>query len=295
MKRSKMVLAVVVVFVLCVAGIALRVMNNHNNSMKEQQEVVTEEMVVSTVQDESADVCVMQLETEKEYTLPGKENIHTIYISEREGMDYGESSVMIQTDVSEDTIQIASVYVNDAYLINNQNNRCFLLLSVDICSDDFVLYVYEIVNGELKEPQQISDVVINDKSVIDIPRMKLACQMDVLGSYIGYAEYSIDENGMVYLVDEMYEIPVDENNIMQILTVKQEIPVMINGQEKLLPVGTGIRIIGTDNKGTARFRIEGSNKEGEIFYTEGDGVNTWGCCINGIQDYEYFEFVPYAG
>ena len=54
-----------------------------------------------------------------------------------------------------------------------------------------------------------------------------------------------------------------------------------------------LRIIATDNSGIAYFRLEENKQEGEIHYTTSQ--DSWGCSIQGVQEMEYFDMVPYAG
>lgn len=93
----------------------------------------------------------------------------------------------------------------------------------------------------------------------------------------------------------MYTIEIYDSEIMRIMTIKQELPVEMDGEMRTLPVGAQIRLTGTDNVGVATFKEEVTGLEGKIYFTKGDGTNSWGTYIQGKQDMEYFEFVPYVG
>lgn len=237
---------------------------------------------------------IMNIQSDQEYTLPGNESGHTLYIKEYESDTYGENKIEIKTDVCTESISQGWIFVEEAYIIYDSLGRCFLLVSADLCSSDFKLYVYRIENGNLKKLQELSDVWINESSSIGEQKMILAKQLQVLGTYNGYKEYCFDESGLLCTEDDIYDIS-DQYSMSQVLTISKELPVILDGQESTLSVGTKIRIIGTDDNGIAVFQIDGTDTKGEIRYITGDGTNTWGNVINGIQDYEYFEFLPYAG
>jgi len=104
------------------------------------------------------------------------------------------------------------------------------------------------------------------------------------------------KSGKLQTEDEFYEILTESIPAYELVTVR-EMRVMSNGIETSLPVGSRIRIIGTDNAGIAIYEKVDTGESGEIHYIRGDGAeNTWTIHVDGVPDQEYFEeYLPYAG
>lgn len=182
----------------------------------------------------------------------------------------------------------------DAYLLKMEDGRRFVLLDADYASDDFVTFVYEIVDGTLQERDRAEGLSLQEGSV-NTENLKLYMHLDVIGTYKGVMNYKIGEDGNLIRQGEWFEI-ADTPSPWKVMVTKKELPVQIKGENVMLPVGSRIYITATDNEGTALFRNEDTGEEGEILYTRGDTEeDAWVIYINGIPDYEYFEMVPYAG
>ncbi len=72
----------------------------------------------------------------------------------------------------------------------------------------------------------------------------------------------------------------------------KDLPVTLAGAETTIPVGSVLKITGTDNAGTAYFRLD-TGETGTISYVRDD--EQWQLLIDGLSENEYFEMVPYAG
>lgn len=184
--------------------------------------------------------------------------------------------------------------VGDVYLLRREDGRTFVILDADYASADFVTFVYEAADGKLvlrdrMEGAGLQGGAVNTQSLV------LNKHLDVLGTYIARMDYTMDENGKLVQEDEFFQIQ-QRSDPYCLLTTAQELPVTIEGADTVLPAGSRIRIVSTDDIGTAVFRDEDSGEEGEIHYVRGDGAeDTWTIYIDGVPDYEYFELLPYAG
>lgn len=182
----------------------------------------------------------------------------------------------------------------DAYLLQMEDGRRLVLLDADYASDDFVTFVYEIVDGTLQERDRVEGLSLQEGSV-NTENLKLHMHLDVIGTYSGVMNYKIGEDGQLIPQGEWFEI-ADTADPWKLMVTKKELPVRMDEEEAMLPVGSRIYITATDNEGTALFRNEDTGAEGEILYTRGDTEeDAWVIYINGVPDYDYFELIPYAG
>lgn len=262
--------------------------------IEEEETIVEIEQPQETVVEE-AKVTITKLEVGQEYALSGKEQGNTLMIQEYADAMGDQIQIDVKTKFNTEVIEFYGIHTESAYLIEDETKGNFILLSTDLCSDDYRMYVYRIEEGIAKKVQEYNGLWIDGKSVISAEQIVLAQQLEVIGSYNGHAEYVLDETGALNRVDDMYSIEIHDSDTMWIMTITQELPVEMNGEMRTLPAGAQIRLTGTDNVEVATFREEVTGLEGKIYFTKGDGTNTWGTYIQGKQDMEYFEFVPYVG
>ncbi len=204
----------------------------------------------------------------------------------------GWNLVSLQVNGVSREIDVAG-WVEDIYLLSLPDGRRFILLCMDYMSDDYVTFLYEVTDGNIRESDRLEGAnPAGENMNTDI--LSLNVHLDVLGTYLGRMDYRIDGEGKLCRMSEVYEIPVDSWE-WHILTVVKELPVTMDGQETVLPIGSRIRIIGTDNSGTAYFREEPGGKEGSISYIRGGEEDSGMIYIDGVPDYDYFEMLPYAG
>lgn len=178
--------------------------------------------------------------------------------------------------------------LTDAWAIK-RDGRSFLIFVCDYASDDFVAFVYEVTGGKAARCDRIEGAGFgwNGNYSMGTDRIGLYMRFDILGSYSGWMEYSFGDDGKLTPMSDVYAIDTDST-----LTVVKDLPVMLEGNETMLPVGTKMGITGTDNNGTAYFRLD-TGEAGEIKYIRKEGQ--WGLTIDGVSEFDYFAEVPYAG
>ncbi len=184
--------------------------------------------------------------------------------------------------------------LSEAYLLTLEDGRRFVLLDADEASDDFVTFLYEFAEGGLRERSRLEGVRLRDGS-FRRECMTLYKHVNVLGSYDAKMDYRITEEGTLEQIGNIYVIP--ENPVYRkVLTAVREVPAAVGEEETALPAGSRIRITGTDDEDTAYFVNEDTGEEGSISFVRGNGKEDhWSIFIDGIQDTEYFDMVPYAG
>lgn len=176
----------------------------------------------------------------------------------------------------------------DAYVIKRADGRSFVFVVCDYMSDDYVTFVYEVTDNTLQKCSEVSNASISDE-YMSTNEIVLNVRVDALGTYGANVHYSLNENGQLVLLDEIYKI--DTENTM---TIIKELPVILDGAETMLSVGTEIAVTGTNNVDEVYFRVVNSDQTGTIRYTK-DEEDGWIHLIDGVSEYEYFDMIPYAG
>lgn len=178
--------------------------------------------------------------------------------------------------------------VADSYVIRRADGRSFLIFDCDYASDDFVTYVYEVTGGAVRACDKLEGAAWSG-ACVGTDRIGLSMHLDVLGTYGGEMIYQLTDDGKLVQTDDIFTV-----NAFSSLTVIKELPVTMNGEDATIPVGTKIRITGTDNDGRAYFQVDTDNGEtGMIEYVR--DTEMWQILIDGVSENEYFEMVPYAG
>lgn len=181
-------------------------------------------------------------------------------------------------------------YVDCAHVIRRANGRMFLLFDIDIASDDYVTLMYELMPEELRMTAELYESSI-DQGNVNVDSLKLIQRIDILGSYSVEADYRIETDGALTLESDWFGIV--SNSYQPTITAVREVPVVIDGEDALLPVGSRLQLLGTDKVGIIRFRELNSGTEGEIHFNRNE--EKWAIYIEGMEEFEYFENLPYAG
>ncbi len=181
------------------------------------------------------------------------------------------------------------IWLLHAYLFRKPEGRTFFVYDFDWASEDSETFVCEVTDGSLKEADSIGAAIGGGSVGVD--RLGLSFGIQVLGSYSSDMEYGITDDGKLEPLEERYEIMYRGESWG--LTLVKDLPVEVNGQSTVVPAGSKIRVVATDNDGTVWFETEGGSMTGTIRYERGD--DDFPLYIDGISEYEYFETLPYAG
>lgn len=234
------------------------------------------------------------------YISPHSELIAQISANEDISQLIGESSVIVDVSGNEyelNEVTVLSGMTSDelgtfssfeaGYVIRREDGRCFLVLTADYMSDDYVTAVYEVTGGIVKKCDELQGAKIGS-SYIGTDKLNITMYLNVLGTYGGQMEYILSDDGMliptqdIFTIDSVYE-----------MTVMKELPVTVDGTDTTLEIGTRITVTATNNIDTVYFKVAGSDKTGEIKYTKKE--DEWQLYIDGVSEYEYFDMIPYAG
>ncbi len=139
-------------------------------------------------------------------------------------------------------------------LLRLADGRSFAVMDFDYASNDYVTILCEITDGTAVLRSRLEDTGIQNGNV-NTEGMTLCVYLDVLGSYRFRMDYIINDSGTLEQTEEVFRRdPADPEHELPVI---REVPVTINGEATTLPVGSVIRITGTDNAGTAYFQVIG--------------------------------------
>lgn len=184
-----------------------------------------------------------------------------------------------------------------------------IFLSGDMQSDDYITYClnYDLESGII--PLTFADVnrgMNTDEFfpegygrivALDGKNITLRGSQDVLGTWMADRTFTL-KDGEFVLGDDGLWIMEDITDIEEIwdyfcLIPVKEVPVVFeDGSKGTLAVGEKFVISYTDKASVAGF-VTMEGKKGSISISE-NVEEGWGNMIEGVADYEYFEYIPYA-
>lgn len=218
----------------------------------------------------------------------GEVKIASVYDEE-----YGTTEVTVVSGDSSETVGTFSQFMM-GYVVKRSDGRSFLVFYCDYASDDYVTYVYEVTGGKVQACDKLDGASFGGaylggagKFYLGTDKLGLFMHLDVFGSYAGSMEYSLTEDGKLVQAEEIFAV-----DTLYKLTVAKDLPVTLEGVETEIPAGSVLKITGTDNAGTAYFRLD-TGETGTISYVRDE--EQWQLLIDGVSENEYFEQLPYSG
>lgn len=178
-------------------------------------------------------------------------------------------------------------YFQSAYFIRKSDGNDYLLICTDLMSGDYETLLFQIDEGVLTQLNHLPGNCLVNSSVFE-SSFTCTSYFYVLGTYSSDLNYDWNADNTFTQKNETYDFNVGNWGKM---TVQIPLPVTMNGQNTTLDVGTQIQIIGYDGDSTVFFRIVGTENTGEIKVVHEE----YEYLIDGISEYDYFDFVPYAG
>lgn len=210
---------------------------------------------------------------EKEFCI---HRTYTEYDEEHISLSYGTNIMSLNE----------YVMLKDVYLLKRPTG-IYLLYDIDHASDDYETFLYRFTKDSVQEMDKIWANI--DDSNVHGDTFELGFRIDVFGTYTSNQTYYIDENGKFATDETEYEIK-QSTDIKTIVNL----PIEKNGKMTTLPAGSMIRIIGTDNQTKATIVIVSTLEEATLYFNRNE-ENSYNIEINGMDQYECFEMLPYAG
>lgn len=190
--------------------------------------------------------------------------------------------------------------LQSAYVLRHPGGKTFLLICYDLASHDFVTVVYDITGDEIVQCDKWDlTEIIGDE--ISVDKITLSHTFNVLGTNWCEKEYALDENGKLVTETEGYYFTPMLSEWWEMRVIK-ELPVVIDGRETVINTGDHIVITGTNMKshmdleGEIYLEVVETGETGTIFFEREMGEYGPGpYMIDGVSEYDYFEWLPYAG
>lgn len=202
--------------------------------------------------------------------------------------EYSGMSVDISVAGNKTTV-IDYCYNADGYFLHTKEGKDYVLVC-GLSDNDYVMTsLVEIKDGV---PSKLTEEGM-DILAMSGDKMWTKRKVDVLGSYIGSCTMEI-KDGTFSRIEERFEFPTNKDNEWYWMPTIKELPckLMKDGalEDATLPAGTKICICNTDGESVAGFELE-DGTYGEISID----VTSWPHTIDGVDENEYFDMLPYAG
>lgn len=233
----------------------------------------------------------------------GTAEIYTIWTEE--DPEYGTTQFMLtreeasgETEKSEEECYGSFA---DAYLVETGDGRLYLYAEFLEENDFRILRVFDLKPGNGQEVFRYvgdSEESVYGHYLYDPEHFALFGRLDALGTYSGYREYSVGQDGLPVPSGDMYRIVNYFEDYPYVLTAKRELRVRMKQggktetEETVLPKGTTFLLTGTDGMTVVEAELE-DGRRCEIPIEK--DANEYLFKINGISEYDCFDGLRYAG
>lgn len=180
---------------------------------------------------------------------------------------------------------------NDAYLLQRESGKTYLLFEVDCDYHFYSTYLCDITDGKMIKTE------IYDANIVQVTNGNILLweKVEAFGTYFATTPYIIDDESGELVRTDLYDTNAEDNADCYALNVIRELPVVINGESTCLQPGAQIVITALDDNGIAYFMELNTGTEGEIHYTRENGEEYGAVYVNGVSEALYFEYLPYSG
>lgn len=176
--------------------------------------------------------------------------------------------------------------VQKAYIVRT-GEEIYCMVEVDQASDDYLTYIFRLTEGKLEKVDEIYAAI--DEGNISAYEIRMETAIYFLGTYGGVKDYRFDESGEFVTDDSEYLLHRNEC----VLTTKADLPVTLEGAESILPAGSHIILNATDDESYVKFTIQETGQTGILMAERIE--DEYYISINGMNENDCFEFLPYAG
>ncbi len=209
---------------------------------------------------------------------------HEIYV-ETEVDEYGVERIRVRYAADKVRTVGENLRLDNIYLLKHKDWN-YLLLDVDIASEDYETYFYELGAGKIEKSFYMEGNL--DESNVRVNNFGIGVPVDTFGSYMSYPVYFLTDEGKVVTYQEEFEIEYTTYQHRELVT-KRELP--LRSSLENLPAGSRLLLLSTDEESWAKFLWLDESITIEIAFERKDGM----IYIDGVSEYECFEMLPYAG
>ena len=179
------------------------------------------------------------------------------------------------------------VALTKSYLVRSED-EVFCFIEVDQASDDYMTFIYRLTDGVIEQVDQVYASI--DAGNMNSNEIVMEFWVDMLGTYGGVKKYYFDENNEFVTEDTEYSLHRNEF----VLTTTVDLPIILNESESVLPAGSHIVLNSTDNESYVAFTIQETGQNG-VLLVQRDANDYYNVSINGMNENDCFEMLPYAG
>lgn len=188
--------------------------------------------------------------------------------------------------------------IGDAWLLMTDDGRAYLYMELSSENDWKTLEVFDLNGSEMKDAGSSNDSTSG--SPIQTPdAFYLTRRIDALGTYSAYRKFHIGEDGMPVPEEEVYtkvRISDSKDDETALVSVRDLPATLFNADgsqaETVLPAGTQYYVRSTDLETFVDMELSDGRKCRLQVKKSDKG---WGFEIDGVDEEECFEFIPYAG
>ncbi len=227
--------------------------------------------------------------------------------------DFFEKALVEVTDASGDAVSWKSdmLYRVSVYICDlDRDGVREIFVTGDMSSGDYLTYCLNYRDGEIgqltfadaaegADTNDSHDCYYGLVEAIDCDRVTLGGPQDVVGTYTGSRTLALSDGALAYADDGLWHFDrdLDDEDAWEnfgALTLTDTLDVTFNdGSQGTLSAGEKMMITASDKATVAYFQTQDGRKGS--FNIEPNEEVGWGMLVNGIDENELFEFVPYAG
>lgn len=177
-----------------------------------------------------------------------------------------------------------------AYVVETKDGKPYLYVELQRENDYCLLEIFDL-------SENFCHVGTCEASFYDNPmttteNFALFSRIYVLGTYMAYQEYQVGEDGMPVTKDKVFTVVNRGDGAFSELKTTRELTVSIQGETEVLPVGTGMKMRKTDGDTFAEMELS-DGRRCDIDLKK--DMEQYGFLIDGVNESECFEMLPYAG
>lgn len=177
--------------------------------------------------------------------------------------------------------------VTDCYLVRKAG-EIYCFIEMDQASDDYLTVIYRLTDGRLEKVDEVYAAI--DGGNINTQQIRMEFWVNLLGTYGGVKDYHLNEKQEFVTEDAEFKL----YNNKFVLTTLVDLPVVLEETDSILPSGSHIVINTTDNQTYVTFTIQETGQNGMLM-VQRDENDYYNISINGMNENECFEILPYAG
>lgn len=228
----------------------------------------------------------------------GEEDLISFSFTEDEDTFQNQFQIMKEDGdlYSSSNVELYGLF-SDAYVVETEDGRPYLYVELSRENNCRLLEVFDL--GEKFCHAGTCEASFYGNPIINTDKFLLYQKVYVLGTYMTYQEYHVGEDGMPVTDDSIFYVPDLGEDYGFELTSTRELPVKMHQDkegavktDEILPAGTVFVLRKTDAETFAEMELSDGRRCDIILEKD---MENYGYLIDGINEFECFEVLPYAG